>query len=63
MTNFDSEKEKMYSVTFRHNRSFELHIRKNIMRFTANETKILPDSIINNPAFQQQKNNFSIKEV
>ena len=54
---------KKFIVTSRQNRSIEIHLRKNILHFFANETKILTDNQINSPAFQQQINYFSLKEV
>ena len=54
---------KMYEITSRVNRSIEIPARNNMVKFMANERKVLPGYFVNDPAFQQQIKNFSVKEV
>lgn len=57
------DKGKQYRVTFRQNRSFELHIRKTIYRFEPNGSLMLDESVINHPDFKQQSKYFIVNEV
>lgn len=56
-------KEKMYRVTFRENRTFELHLRKDTYRFGPKEHKFVGEDFINHPDFIQQKKYFTVEEV
>lgn len=55
--------EKLYLVQFKENRSFELHIRRNMYCFNAYGSLTLSESEINHPDFKQQAGLFNIKEI
>lgn len=55
--------EKKYLVQFKENRSFELHIRRNMYCFNAYGSLTLSESEINHPDFKQQAGLFNIKEI
>jgi len=55
--------EKKYQVQFRENRSFELHIGRNMYCFNAYGTLTLDEKEINHPDFIQQAGSFNIKEI
>lgn len=42
---------EMVDVTFTQNRSFELHIGRNIYKFDGRQTVKLPKSVLNHPDF------------
>ena len=55
--------KKKLTITFRHNRTFELHIGQEVMRFEGRETKQIDKSILEHPAFIQAKKYFIIKGI
>lgn len=55
--------DKKYQVQFRENRSFELHVGRNMYCFNAYGTLTLDEKEINHPDFIQQSGNFNIKEI
>ena len=54
---------KKVTITFRHNRAFELHIGQEVMRFEGRETKPLDRDLLDHPAFIQARKYFIIKGV
>lgn len=56
-------KKKQLTITFRHNRTFELHIGHEVMRFEGRQTKAVDISILKHPAFIQARKDFNIKGI
>ena len=54
---------KKVSITFRHNRAFELHIGQEVMRFEGRETKPIDKGLLGHPSFIQARKYFIIKGV
>jgi hypothetical protein len=55
--------DKKYQVQFRENRSFELHIGRNMYYFNAYGILTLDEKDITHPDFIQQAGYFNIKEI
>jgi hypothetical protein len=53
----------MYKVKFKHNWTFELHIKRKVICFAPYETKELTEKEVNSPDFQQQKKYFVIEKI
>ena len=60
---FKVGKPKKITITFRHNRTFELHIGQEVMRFEGRETKWVERDLLNHPSFIQAKKYFIIKGI
>ena len=56
-------KSKEVTITFRHNRTFELHIGQEVMRFEGRETKQVDKDVLEHPAFIQARKYFITKGV
>ena len=54
---------KKITITFRENRTFELNLGHEVMRFVGRETKTVDASILKHPAFKQARKDFNIKGV
>jgi hypothetical protein len=54
---------KMVTVTFRENRSFDLHVGREIITFGPRETKPIPVTWLKHRDFLQQQSKFVIKGV
>ena len=57
------EKTDEISLTYRKNRSYELHLGKEVIKFLPKETKILSREILDHKDFEQAAKNFVIKEI
>lgn len=49
-----SKKEKKVRITFKENRAFELHIGREIYRFSGRESKVVPASLLEHKDFTEQ---------
>ena len=58
-----SVKGKEYSLTFKENRSYELHTRNSVIRFEPRETKTVSESVVLDPDFSQSEKYFIVKEI
>ena len=54
---------KKVTITFRHNRTFELHIGQEVMRFEGRETKDIDKDLLDHPSFKQAQKYFIIKGI
>ncbi len=54
---------KSITITFRENRTFELNLGHEVMRFVGRETKTVDVSILKHPAFIQARKDFNIKGI
>lgn len=57
------DEEKVFSVTFNQNRSFELKIGRKWFFFEPYSSETLTQAEINHPDFKQQSGYFNIKEL
>lgn len=59
-----TKKMKEVNLTFKYNRSFELHIGRKTYKFTGRENKNFPSSILEHPDFTETiRKYFVIKEI
>ncbi len=56
-------KKKQITITFRENRTFELNLGHEVMRFEGRQTKAVDVSILKHPAFIQARKDFNIKGI
>ncbi len=56
-------KKKQITITFRENRTFELNLGHEVMRFVGRETKPVDAGILKHPAFIQARKDFNIKGI
>lgn len=56
-------KKKQITVTFRENRTFELQVGQETMRFEGRETKQVDKELLKHPAFTQARKYFNIKGI
>ncbi len=51
------------TITFRENRTFELHIGQEVLRFEGMESKQINKDLLEHPAFKQARKYFTIKGI
>ena len=56
-------KPKKVTITFRHNRTFELHIGQEVIRFEGRVSKDIDKDLLDHPSFIQARKYFIIKGV
>jgi hypothetical protein len=56
-------KEKRYAVQFQRNRSFDLHVGREMFHFKPYEEKVLEEAVVKDPDFLQMADMFSVREV
>ena len=61
-SNFAQSKEKSYTIIFKDNRSYDLHIGKSLFKFGPKESKDVPEWVINHKDFENASKYFVIKE-
>lgn len=54
-----------YLLVFRHNRSFELHIGRDVYAFGPNEAREVPERVVKHPDFAESpvRELFNVREV
>lgn len=55
--------KKSITITFRENRTFELQVGQETMRFEGRETKQIDKGLLEHPAFIQARKYFNIKGI
>jgi hypothetical protein len=61
---YEPEKKSsgMVTLVFRQNRTYELHIGKEVYTFSGQEHKLVQRSVIDHPDFQNVRKYFEVKE-
>lgn len=54
---------KSITITFRENRTFELQVGQETMRFEGRETRVVDKELLKHPAFIQARKYFNIKGI
>ena len=54
---------RTYQITFNQNRSFDLHVNRQVLLFREEKSQIVTEDFINHPDFIQQSGYFTIKEI
>jgi len=62
-SNYSPSKNRKYSLTFKQNRSFDLHVGNTCINFEPRQTRTVEEWIVNHLDFPQVAEYFVIKEI